>query len=552
MLVHSGAALHGHEFSNEQTDKSWMNPLSFLPNIFGSDFVRQLQAALPAFDDDATLPSRSASVKETGRGRRASFSARRHTTSAVPNATKLQEPLSDARGDDMASISGSERTDGSVRLARRKRKARSSVRYALAFPAPGLRTKQRSFFQVRPRVLLQLRELAGAKRAIPAFDVIPSSLVAGTLIIPALLKAFPRMFNAERHLGQNDFLLVRRDDYVPVHGNQQDGSKHDGSTLGDSSNTSDYKEVLAVISTTEDDDCAKIVFKDGSSWVTSRNAGSYEFNHVNEQGETVKAKWIKKPSLSPRTSWGSGSSAFDASSPPSSPTTPLPDDKWTFCILDPSTKKHPIQGILDSTSLEIYDTYATMPASSGQLPSIAQAIEAEVSGISEDATSTADERSSMDVSEYNKTLMLATATWIGLRQSGWPASVTPKISRAVSQCINSGRSQAGSPGGTNMGASGSQVSLPDGLNSPEDTSTTTQAPATGRRLRRALSSGSEFMKRRREAAAAAAALALIAENKTEEKHADDLKVREAPATCRTRVKRLAHRVFHPSSTQRVS
>ena len=60
------------------------------------------------------------------------------------------------------------------------------------------------------------------------------------------------------------------------------------------------------------------------------------------------------------------------------------------------------------------------------------------------------------------------------------------------------------------------------------------------------------MKRRREAAAAAAALALIAERKADEKRADDLTVREEPATCRTRVKRLAHKVFHPSSTQRVS
>ncbi|EGR45260.1 uncharacterized protein TRIREDRAFT_123675 [Trichoderma reesei QM6a] len=543
MLVHSGAAIHGHEFANEQTDKFWMNPLSFLPNLLSSDLIRQLHAAFPASDEDVTPPSRSASVKETGHGRRASFTARRHTTSDLANAVKLQEPLSDA-----ASISGSERTDGSVRLARRKRKTRSSVRYALAFPAPGLRTKQRNFFQVRPRVLLQLRELAGNKRAIPAFDVIPSSLVAGTLIIPALLKAFPRMFSAKPHLGQNDFLLVRRDDYVPAHGNQQ----HDANSNGDSSNASDYTEVLAVITTTEDDDCAKIVFKDGSTWVTSRNAGSYEFNHINEQGETVKAKWIKKPSLSPRTSWGSASSAFDASnSPPSSPTTPTPDGKWTFCILDPSTKKHPIQGVLDSTSLEIYNTYATLPASSGQLPSIAQAIEAEVTGISEDGTSLAEERSSMEVSEYNKTLMLATATWIRLRQSGWPASVTPKASRAVSQCINSGRSQAESPEGANLGSSGSQVSLTDGLNSPEDTSTSTQAPATSR-LRRAFSSGSDFMKRRREAAAAAAALALIAEGKTDDKHADNLKVREEAATCRTRVKRLAHKVFHHSSTQRVS
>ncbi|UKZ57366.1 hypothetical protein TrVGV298_011220 [Trichoderma virens] len=552
MIVHSGAALHGHEFSTQQTEQPQPSRFSFLSALrplFDTEPTTPTEPTSPVPEPEPesgdSAPARSASVSETVRNPRSSLASRRRTTSDIATV-RFREPHSDIVGqsdvpsEDEDSISGSEaseRTDSSIRIKRKKRGPRKSSRYALAFPAPGLRTKQRAFFQIRPRVLLQLQKL-GEKRAIPAFDVVPSSLIAGSLIIPALVKAFPRMFHAKPHLGQNDLLLVRRDDFAPKHGS------HDHDNAYDSSSSLDHKDVLAVICTSEDDDYAKIVLQDGTSWVTSAKAnGSYEFNHINDHGEAVKARWIKRPLFSPRASWGS---AYTASTTPSSPSTPTPPDgKWTFSILEPSTRRHPIQGILDSGCLEIYDTYTTMSTSSG----IYSPITPDMSGISEEATSIAEERPTMEVSEYNKTLMMATATWISLRQRGWPASATPKIPRAVSQRVSSGRTQGGATESANTGEANPRMSLAEGGNSPEDLAAARNM--TSGKLRRAMSSGSEFMRKRREAAAVSATSS-IAERESDEKHADDLKIREQPGTCRMRVRRLAQKVFHHSNNQRVS
>ncbi|KAL7794334.1 hypothetical protein V8C37DRAFT_376268 [Trichoderma ceciliae] len=563
MIVHSAAGLHGHEFSTQQTDQPLARRFPFLsvlrPLSDMEPISRQSSSAPLPVD---SLPARPVSVFEPAHNPRSSLATRRRTTSDIAHTVRFREPHSEvvahsnALSEDEESLVGSEvsdQTDASIRLKRRKRGPRKSARFALAFPAPQLRTKQRAFFQIRPRVLLQLQEL-GEKRAIPAFDVVPSSLIAGTLIIPALAKQFPRMFYAKPHLGQNDLLLVRSEDYGPPHNHRHHHLHHhhhhnpdssSSSSSSSSSNNLDHKDVLAVVSTTSDDDYVEIVFQDGSTWVTSRMAnGSYEFNHVNEQGETVKARWVKRSLISPRASWGSANTASTTPSSPTSP--PPPDSRWTFSIIDPSTRRHPIQGILNSGCLEIFDTYNTMSTSSGIYPPT-RPFGSDMSGISEeDVTSITDERSVMVVTEYNKTLMLATAIWVSLRQRGWPASATPKLPRVVSQCVNSGRSPGTpvdicNPGTTNSQPSSMNTGVP-----PQDALAAARTPAAGR-LRRAVSSGSEFMRRRREAAASS-----VAEREADEKHEEELKVAEETATCRLRVRRLAQRIFHHSRNQKVS
>ncbi|KAH6609899.1 hypothetical protein Trco_003245 [Trichoderma cornu-damae] len=594
MIVHSGASLHGHEFSDQQPDQAPARRFPFLSALRPLSGVEPIsRRSSPAPDTVDSLPARPLSVAEPVHNPRSSLATRRRTTSDVVHTVRFREPHSDvvvvqsnqpnASSEDEESLVGSEvgdQTDASIRLKRRKREPRKSARFALAFPAPQLRTKQRAFFQIRPRVLLQLQEL-GEKRAIPAFDVVPSSLIAGTLIIPALAKQLPRMFYAKPHLGQNDLLLVRSEDYGPPHNhhlhhlhqhhpdhhhhnhhnhhNTDNDNNYSSISNSKSSNNNrsssssdnlDHKDVLAVVCTTSDDDFVEIVFQDGSSWVTSRMAnGSYEFNHVNEQGEAVKARWVRRSLASPRASWGS---ANTASTTPSSPTSPAaPDCRWTFSIIDPSTRRHPIQGILNSTSLEIFDTYNTMSTSSGIYPPT-RPFGSDMTGISEeDAASATDERATLEVTEYNKTLMLATAIWVSLRQRGWPASATPKIQRAVSQRVSSGRCQGAPVDGGPLGTTGSQAPSANAGPSPQDALAAVRNPASGR-LRRAVSSGSEFMRRRREAAALASAASSIANREADQKREAELNVDETTATCRLRVRRLAQRIFHHSGNQRVS
>ncbi|KAK1246440.1 hypothetical protein MKX08_000242 [Trichoderma sp. CBMAI-0020] len=538
MIVHSGASLHGHEFSTPQTDQPPARRFAFLSALRPMSDVEPISRHTTSAPDAAdSLPPRPVSVEPTHNPRSA-LAARRRTTSDIGHTVRFREPDSDivvhsnAPSEDEESLVGSEvsdQTDASIRLRKRKRGPRKSAKYALAFPAPQLRTKQRAFFHIRPRVLLQLQEL-GEKRAIPAFDVLPSSLIAGTLIIPALVKLYPRMFYAKPHLGQNDLLLVRSEDYGVPHSHHHPHLHHHHDNPDNNNNNNknlDHQDVLAVVSTTSDDDYVEIVFQDGSTWTSSRMAnGSYEFNHVNEQGENIKARWVKRSLMSPRASWGSANTATTA---PSSPTTPTaPDSRWTFSIIDPSTRRHPIQGILNSTSLEVFDTYNTMSTSSGIYPPT-RGFGSDMSGISEeDTTSITDERTTLEVTEYTKTLMLATATWVSLRQRGWPASATPKIPRVVSQRVSSA-----APG------------VPS-----QDASPAAQTPATGR-IQRAVSSGSEFMRRRREAVAASAATT-FAEREAVEKLGDLEVSEEETPTCRVRIRRFTHKLFHHSRSQRVS
>ncbi|PNP37673.1 hypothetical protein TGAM01_v203410 [Trichoderma gamsii] len=558
MIVHSGASLHGHEFSTPPTEQPPARRFAFLSALRPLSDVEPISRhTTPAPDAADSLPARPVSV-EPAHNPRSALAARRRTTSDIGHTVRFREPDSDvvvhsnAPSEDEESLVGSEvsdQTDASIRLKKRKRGPRKSAKYALAFPAPQLRTKQRAFFHIRPRVLLQLQEL-GEKRAIPAFDVVPSSLIAGTLIIPALAKLYPRMFYAKPHLGQNDLLLVRSEDYGVPHSHHHHPHlhhHHDNTDNNSNSKNLDHQDVLAVVSTTSDDDTVEIVFQDGSTWTSSRMAnGSYEFNHVNEQGENVKARWVKRSLMSPRASWGSANTANTA---PSSPTTPTaPDSRWTFSIIDPSTRRHPIQGILNSTSLEVFDTYNTMSTSSGIYPPT-RGFGSDMSGISEeDTTSITDERTTLEVTEYTKTLMLATATWVSLRQRGWPASATPKIPRVVSQRVSSGRCLSPSidiPRGIDSQVSSATEGMPS-----QDISATGQTPTTGR-IQRAVSSGSEFMRRRREAVAASAATT-FAEREAVEKLGDLEVSEEETPTCRVRIRRFTHKLFHHSRSQRVS
>ncbi|KAL7897445.1 hypothetical protein HDV63DRAFT_260522 [Trichoderma sp. SZMC 28014] len=565
MIVHSAASLHGHEFSNQQPDQPPARRFAFLSALRPLSDVEPISRhTTPAPDAADSLPARPVSV-EPVHNPRSALAARRRTTSDIGHTVRFREPDSDvvvvhsnAPSEDEESLVGSEvsdQTDASIRLKKRKRGPRKSAKYALAFPAPHLRTKQRALFHIRPRVLLQLQEL-GEKRAIPAFDIVPSILVAGTLIIPALAKLYPRMFYAKPHLGQNDLLLVRSEDYgVPPHSHHQHPHlhhhHHHDNTDGDNSKNIDHQDVLAVVSTTLDDDQVEIVFQDGSTWTSSRMAnGSYEFNHVNEQGENVKARWVKRSLMSPRASWGSAHTAITAPSSPITPTTPTtpttPDSRWTFSIIDPSTRRHPIQGILNNTSLEVFDTYNTMSTSSGIYPPT-RGFGSDMSGISEEDTmSFTDERTTLEVTEYNRTLMMATASWVSLRQRGWPASATPKIPRVVSQRVASGR-------GLSIDIPrriDSQMSSATAGVSSQDASSASQTPATGR-IQRAVSSGSEFMRRRREAVAASAATT-FAEKEAVEKLGDLEVSEEETPTCRLRIRRFTHKLFHHSRSQRVS
>ncbi|KAK3192598.1 hypothetical protein K4F52_001397 [Lecanicillium sp. MT-2017a] len=341
-----------------------------------------------------------------------------------PKATSVATPI---HSEDEESIAGSDITtssDVSSRRKRRQRRPRKSSKFALAQPAPQLRTKQRRLVQFRPRLLLQLQEL-GERRAIPAFDVVPSSHVAGTLIIPALAKRFPRMFRAKPDLGHDDLLLMRSEDY-------KDASSASSQTSDDASDDMGRRDALAVVTTKpqQGHDTADIVTSDGVTWaINAISNGSYEVVKQNGESSPVTGRWVRR--LTPARTNSSSSEV------PQQGSTPATEQRWTFSILNPAARRHPVMGVLTPTSLEVYDNYTTMSSASSRYPPTKAFGSTAASEQAPTAPATKEERSTMAVTEEHKVLMMASSIWINLRQQGWPATANPKFSRALSHYRNS-------------------------------------------------------------------------------------------------------------------
>lgn len=350
----------------------------------------------------------------------------------------VSEASTPADSGDEGSIAGSEYTvttnASSRRHRKRQREPRKSTHYALAQPASRLRSKQRMLVQFRPRLLLQLQEYQH-RRTVPVYDVVPSTHVAGSLVIPMIRKQFPRLFPSNPDLGPNDLLIVQSEDLHSYATGTTD-SGNDGKVL-------DQRDVVGIITTTANDrfTTAKIIFHDGSAWsISSKNSNAYEITKLDGSSKPITARWVAKP-LSSRRNSSSDVASTTSSVAPSAAATITPERKWTFSIMDPAARRHPIMGILTSGSLEIYDHYTTLSSSSSRYPPT-RPFATDVASLeplhdSSAQAAVAPSRLTLAVSEENKRLMLATAVWVNLRQADWPMSMNPKLSRALTHCRHS-------------------------------------------------------------------------------------------------------------------
>ncbi|KAF7561575.1 hypothetical protein G7046_g2564 [Stylonectria norvegica] len=437
MFLHSGASLHGHEYSS--TRPSPQQPQRRLPFLRSALRHAPDTDARPRFSSTATSTSTSAapvlmtrplSYHEKAPSSPPRATRPRPTSDYIPKrelSVRFRDNLTDddlpppeaPPSEDDASVMCSDLSDlsdgssSTKQRVRRKRAPRKSTQFLLAHPAPRLRTKQRKLIQVRPRLMLQLQELSD-KRPIPAFDVLPSSLVAGSLIIPRLAKRCPRLFRSKPEVGFNDLLVVRSEDYDAPVSPSSPGVE----------DSLDQRDLLAIISPLPHmgDNAAEIVMEDGSTWESSLMPnGSYEFIGVDERGNITTARWVKKPVISYRPTFSSSTSE----TPPGSPV-PM-EYKWTFSVISPDTRRHPIMGTLVSNTLDVFDTYNTMSASSGRYPPTRPSM-MEAPDYFSHNPSNKEGRLTRAVPDDIKLLMVTTATWVNLRHEGWPATSNAKDS----------------------------------------------------------------------------------------------------------------------------
>lgn len=533
MFLHSGASLHGHEYSNRSSSSS--SSFSPLPPSNAAPqrrnhLLRSALAATPRNRNRASIgstvpfseaalaqlpsppsPPAPATPSTAGRTRArpvSDYIPRVRTGTVAPSSepvVRFKEPehdyfhvpatpstLSDAMSEDEGSVV--EVSDSDVnqsvssagRGPRRRRAPRKSTTYLLAQPAPKLRHKQR-LMHIRPKLFLQMQHLSADGRPKPVVDVYPSSAFAKTLVAP-LLKRFPLISRTKSELSVQDVMLVRAEDY------SAQGSELDSDGDDDHSNIKS-RDLVAVLSPLRNEDKAEIVLTDGTVWVaTPRYNGSYDFHSVNACGKTITARWVRKQVV---TNTRSLPTSPTLSIPPSSKTssTSSVDYKYTFSIIDPNSRRHPIMATLTNSSLDILDSYVTVSQSSNRYPPTSEDVRTE--------------RTSQPVEEWQKCFISVSAIWVALRQ-GWAPNCRPTdiISPTVLNSAPSKRDSWSSAATHDPASPKSSMQetrtrrqfLP--LARPhQELSTPTSTPTSASTLealpRRATSTGAAFMAKRR-------------------------------------------------------
>lgn len=306
----------------------------------------------------------------------------------------------DGDGDgDGRSVANSEGTSSTVDIRKhRRRSIRTSTAFSIAHPAPTLTQKQR-LLQIRPRLLLQLQRLSPAARPKPAIDVVPS-----TLVVPRLIKKFPRMFRGKGELGANDVMVLQSEDYNTEEGHGCDETDSDDEGLAN-------RHLMAVICPLKKE-CggasgkAEIVMNDGAVWqATPLNNNLYEFVHTDGNGLITTARWVKKTAQRKSVDFSDVL------------TTTGKDFRFTFSVINPATRRHPIMATLTPDKLDIPDHYVSVSSSSSINPptSLVDVYPSDSRNPNSDQT-VFPERTTIAVDENLKTLIQVTSVWVALRR----------------------------------------------------------------------------------------------------------------------------------------
>jgi len=322
-----------------------------------------------------------------------------HLPRTYDQIVRFREPESDTMSDDGRSVANSDGSGTTVGGGRRRRRSlRTSTSFHLAHPAPTLTQKQR-LLHIRPKLLLQLQRLSADSRHKPAIDVLPS-----TVVVPRLVKRFPRMFRGKGELGANDVMVVRSEEYDLVDDKSTDGTDSDEEGVS-------KRDLMAVICQMRKDEGgsvgkAEIVLNDGSVWIaTPLPNGLYEFVTVDERGDKTTARWVRRSSKRKSVDLSEAVNNSD-------------DYKFTFSIIDPTTRRHPILATITQNKLDIPDYYTTVSSSAGKYPPcspIRALPEAEYLPSDDELPKT---RTANALDENIKILIQVTGIWVALRQ-GW-------------------------------------------------------------------------------------------------------------------------------------
>ncbi|KAH7028104.1 uncharacterized protein B0I36DRAFT_147192 [Microdochium trichocladiopsis] len=517
MFVHAGASLHGHEYSARAPPGTQSTAAaagqrrhpSLLRSAFGGPAQRSsTPPASSVYDPPSPSPSPSpsplprspllpAALLSPKRSRPFSdtfvqapaaaglvslFTEPKHVCSPQ-SQVMTEDEAGQSDTDGCISDSDVSRAAGSSRRAR-KQSLRTSTAYVLAQPAPKLRHKQR-IMHTKPQLLTQLQLLAPGDRPRPVIDAYPSSAFAKTIMAP-LLKRVPRIAGIKTELSVQDIMLVKSQDYA-AHATDTDSDAGDDDMKA--------RDLVAILSPLRTDDRVEIVMADGKVWTAcprnaTNNGCSYDFVSVDENGATITARWARRRN-------GSKSAM---------PQSPLQQEyKYTFSIINPECRRHPIMATMMSSSLEIFDSYTTVSQSSNRYPPTSPSVGSAASSLSSGVDGKRS-RQVIAVEEWQKNFIAVSAVWIASR-AVWSADTksvdmstsTVTYSTPSSPLVTSPPSRV--PSNTsNLALSIKKAHTTTALGT-RDRSATMAQPVDPPRIsilpKRATSTGAAFMQRRR-------------------------------------------------------
>ncbi|KAK4180301.1 hypothetical protein QBC36DRAFT_286811 [Triangularia setosa] len=436
MFLHSGASLHGHEYSNR--------PSPSTPQAAAHNLRRPLlRSAFAPPKQRVNVDGASAPVL---RQRPASDFIPRALSPVVrfredpqddapPQTPAMTELPSDSELSDATNSNAGTLGTRSTPRRRRHRLQRKSTTYGLGYPTPKLLDKTKYVRKVLPRLLLQLQLVSEDGRSRPVLEVFPSSRIAGPVIAPRLAKRFPGIFGVKHSLAYDDIVLVRRDD---------DHAESD-STEGESDDALEKRRLVAVYSPLRHSDEAEIVLDDGTVWVARPLPnGSWDFVHTDDNGNITTARWARRHKAAP---------TLHSTEPGTPSSTTTPQTRYTFSMINPLARRHPVMASLTPSSLDIRDSYtsvsnpcnryqpprhgrgrslsnvtcSTVPNSPSQQSSLCFSTDGESDsglGLPVSLNQEMAEGPVYPVDEATKNLISVTALWVAL-SSGWSPAHTP-------------------------------------------------------------------------------------------------------------------------------
>ena len=339
----------------------------------------------------------------------------------------LQVPVSPSHDHDPTWSASASNGGGLAPSGNRRPTVASKTSFQLAHPPPAIKHRER--FNIRPKILLQLQQTSDATRPIPVFDVVPSFVFA-----PKLARKLSSIFKGKDGLGADDLVIVNSQKY-----DSSDDLKVQADSAADEDSW-DAREVVAAICHPKRKAAGtelptEICLHHGAIWKASPlSTGAYEFMSVDERGNRTIARWVPRPPLVRRRTYN----GQDSSNPPLAE-----QRRFTFSIINPDSRRHPVIATLSRSSIDVSDQHSVSSvvshSSSLNPPQYDETLASESVGVRFNNTEP-PKTAMVETNERLRSLILVTGIWVAFREGFSPnfhydklvASPAPGMSRSPS------------------------------------------------------------------------------------------------------------------------